>query len=1072
MVQLYTRPAKDISSPKSAKSAWALSLSIATSLMVAACGGSTDDGGPTAVANDASASSGTSTLALSNGPVIDIAVGLNSKPTIDAFSSLVVTADSTNHEFNFSISGPRRSVGGYQSWTDQTWALVQYTGTVGQYSVTVDTSGWAANERERSFVLVGNNDFGQTTMSVNVVRAEAASTPTQQSSAVVASAVDGINGRPSITTNGNFSVAAGKANNAIDFTLSGAQRADGGYQAWTNRLWAKVSYLGQLGQYRITIDTTGWSENEHSQSFNLIANNDSGQTNLTIVASIAGAVAAPAAPTPAPGPVATPAPNPPPAPAPVATPAPNPAPVPVPVPVPVPTPTPTPPPASSPTPSASPTPSDAPADVTVVGTDGRPSLTVPSRVDVATGDTSATLGYTISGPQHSAGGYQSWADEHWVAVSYAGQLGQYRLVVDTSGWQADESTRTFNLIANNNAGQTILSVPVNRSSIASATAPVVAPVPAPAPLPVPVPTPAPAPVLIPVPAPAPAPVQVPAPAPVPKADTVVVNSESTTAIGIGERPNITAANAIEVARAMTGNQMSYTITGPQMPAGGYQSWSSQSWAIVSYAGQLGQYQVNVDTSGWAANESAKYFNLIANNGAGQTTLTVQALITESATAPIVTTEPTATLLPQSQASPPPTAPPAPSVQAPTPAEPEPEPEPTIGSCSIKSAPGAIKTMMVTPSAPVTVPKHFMGLHRSIHVPSYMPNGNSTIPAPTYPYGIVRNLRMEVDGQEERGFWRNIEVSPGVYDWSSVDQWVQANEGHPILWMIYGTPSWHQKYPGEGSRWPSWKGIASPPTNDGHAALKKYAQAVKARYGDQIAAFEVWNEPTLPWTGAANSYDDRWSPEWGQANGQYYPPFFSGSASDLANIAYTLNNANLGVPVLGAAFVDVWSSGATTVSRFLNAPITLPGGWGTGKDHIQGLSTHYYDYNFNPEALIQHVDGYRQKLVEAGLPDMPIWGSETGAEDGGVFNRYDWRAPINIQRWVLIGASKGMQSLVLYGHFSSSETWKLLGGPIDDPSVIAALAESYQIGGKTICNAAVLTDGRIWVNTAQGQDFLK
>ncbi len=485
---------------------------------------------------------------------------------------------------------------------------------------------------------------------------------------------------------------------------------------------------------------------------------------------------------------------------------------------------------------------------------------------------------------------------------------------------------------------------------------------------------------------------------------------------------------------------------------------------------MGQDEVSVDTSGWAVTESSRAFQLVANNSAGQTLITVEALISgetgETAapvTAPVTVVEPT----PE-----PVVASPTPQIELPTPQPVTAPEEVTVaGSCSIKTAPGAVKTAMVTPASPVNVPKEFMGMHRSIHLPDWRPNGGSAIAAPTFPYGVVRNLRMEVDGKDERGFWRNIEVAPGVYDWSSVDQWAQANAGHPIIWMIYGTPSFYQKYPGEPSRWPSWSGVGSPPTDDGHEALKRFAQAVKARYGSQITAFEVWNEPTLPWTGGATSYNDRWSPEWGRANGQYYPPFFSGSASDLANIAYTLNNAQLGVPIIGAAFVDLWTDGATTVNRFLNAPVTLPGGWGTGKNHIQGLSTHFYDYNFNPETLIDHVDGYRKKLREAGVPNMPIWGTETGAEDGGVFSQYDWRAPINVQRWVLIGASKGMQSLSLYGHFGESDAVKYLGGTTDNPSVIASLTKAYQIGGQTICNAAVLTDGRVWVNTAQGQDFL-
>jgi hypothetical protein len=103
--------------------------------------------------------------------------------------------------------------------------------------------------------------------------------------------------------------------------------------------------------------------------------------------------------------------------------------------------------------------------------------------------------------------------------------------------------------------------------------------------------------------------------------------------------------------------------------------------------------------------------------------------------------------------------------------------------------------------------------------------------------------------------------------------------------------------------------------------------------------------------------------------------------------------------------------------------------------------------------------------------MPIWGTETGAEGGGVFSANDPRAPVNIQRWVLLAAAKRLQSLVLYGHVSGSDALRYLGDPIRNASVIAALDRVYAIGGSTICNAAVLNDGRVWVTTAKGTAFL-
>lgn len=396
-----------------------------------------------------------------------------------------------------------------------------------------------------------------------------------------------------------------------------------------------------------------------------------------------------------------------------------------------------------------------------------------------------------------------------------------------------------------------------------------------------------------------------------------------------------------------------------------------------------------------------------------------------------------------------------------------------GSCVAATPPSAVARELVTPLAPVTVPAHFMGIHRSLNQPEWISRARTPIPAPSYRYGYVRTLKADVDGLEERAFWSNIEMRPGEYDWSSMDKWMSANDGHPVVWLVYGTPTFYQKYPGEPSRWPSWSGIASPPTEAGHAALARYVQAVKARYGKRIAAFEVWNEPTLPWDGRENSYDDRWTPAWGWANSPANPqPFFAGSASDLANIAYTLRRAGLGVPILGAGFADQDKPAQHSVTRFLNAPVTLPGGSGTGKDQIDGLSIHFYDYSRNPAMIIDVIDRYRAKLADAGVAHLPVWGTETGAEGSGSFTRNDARAPRSIQRWVWLAAARRLESLILYGHISGSGAETFLGDPIGNSSVIAALDEASNIGGAQICHAALLVDDRVWIHTRDARTFLR
>ncbi|MEZ5659077.1 MAG: hypothetical protein R3E83_11270 [Burkholderiaceae bacterium] len=395
------------------------------------------------------------------------------------------------------------------------------------------------------------------------------------------------------------------------------------------------------------------------------------------------------------------------------------------------------------------------------------------------------------------------------------------------------------------------------------------------------------------------------------------------------------------------------------------------------------------------------------------------------------------------------------------------------SCEGASSSGWAWQTLVTPDSPVKVPEHFLGMHVSLHIPAWKRGGRGRIPPPTYPYGYVRTMKVEVDGLEERGFWSNIEFAPGKYDWRYMDAWMEATAGHPVIWLIFGMPGFYQLYPDEPTRWPSWHGIASPPNEAGHAALIRYMRAVKARYGERIAAFEAWGEPTFPWTAGATAYDDRWTPAWGKEHLPDAPqPFFSGSASDLANIVYTMKQADLGVPILASGFADQWKPDQHSVTRFLNAPVTLPGGSGRGGDHIDALSVHFYDYKRKPSELIDVIEGYRAKLAASDWPSLPMWLSEVGAGERGSFRANEPAAATALMRWAMLGAALGMQSTLFYGHVSPPDNVTSLGDPIRGENTIAALREAARLNGATICRAALLWDGRVSLSLAGGETLVR
>jgi polysaccharide biosynthesis protein PslG len=92
-------------------------------------------------------------------------------------------------------------------------------------------------------------------------------------------------------------------------------------------------------------------------------------------------------------------------------------------------------------------------------------------------------------------------------------------------------------------------------------------------------------------------------------------------------------------------------------------------------------------------------------------------------------------------------------------------------------------------------------------------------------------------------WRDIETSPGVYDWSHLDALVSAAQAHHVdVTLVVGmTPSFYASSP------------TLPPSN--LSAYIRFLTKVMARYRDfqgqrGIAAYQVWNEGNISafWTG--------------------------------------------------------------------------------------------------------------------------------------------------------------------------------------------------------------------------------
>ncbi|CAN3132514.1 cellulase family glycosylhydrolase (plasmid) [Mycobacterium sp. smrl_JER01] len=206
---------------------------------------------------------------------------------------------------------------------------------------------------------------------------------------------------------------------------------------------------------------------------------------------------------------------------------------------------------------------------------------------------------------------------------------------------------------------------------------------------------------------------------------------------------------------------------------------------------------------------------------------------------------------------------------------------------------------------------------------------------------VSDLRIAVP-------WVYIEPAAGTYDWSKMDALVStAREmGFTLTGAVTATPTW-AGFP-----------LAGAPNPDTYAG---FAGAVAARYGSQIASYEVWNEP----------------------NGViFYAPVSAAGYTQMLKAAYTaIKAANPDAVVLAGslgATTDV-SGISVTPQRFL-AQMYEAGAGG----YFDALSYHPYHFTlpFSQGAgtlntPLEQVKALYELMVANGDADKKIWATEYG-----------------------------------------------------------------------------------------------
>src|SRR4051794_27966003 len=315
---------------------------------------------------------------------------------------------------------------------------------------------------------------------------------------------------------------------------------------------------------------------------------------------------------------------------------------------------------------------------------------------------------------------------------------------------------------------------------------------------------------------------------------------------------------------------------------------------------------------------------------------------------------------------------------------------TVRTLLVTAVAGALVGTLApaTPAAAVsvTVDKRFFGLHDT--------------DASSWPALSVGSIRLWDSGVS----WRDVEVSPGVYDFSRLDaQVARANAAGAEVTLVLGmTPDFYS----------TATGTSAPKTSmpSDPAAWTNYVRAVVTRYGAtaasprRIAAYQVWNEANVTgyWTGTPQQM------------------------AHLTALTYaTVKSVDRGALVVSPAFASRIGEQIKGITRFAFA-------WSDGKPAWRWtdvISLNLYPLDKygtkvgNPEKSMELLKKARTILGFGGLPaSFPVWNTEinygmpTGSAGGtGALAIPAQQQASYVLRTLLLNAANGIRRVDWYAY---------------------------------------------------------
>ena len=218
-------------------------------------------------------------------------------------------------------------------------------------------------------------------------------------------------------------------------------------------------------------------------------------------------------------------------------------------------------------------------------------------------------------------------------------------------------------------------------------------------------------------------------------------------------------------------------------------------------------------------------------------------------------------------------------------------------------------------------------------------------------------------------WSDVEVTPGRYDWSLVDNLVAGLTERGVSIFFNSGCASHPAY----HDFP--EGYNYPPTDEPKAleAYCRYMAAAVEHFGSRIRHYEVWNEPNIKLF---------WRPE----------PDPQAYALLTRRASAAMRAVDPAIKVIGGVTAGVHPAARAFIEGMLSEPGT--------PEAIDILC--YHAYNPSPDETYEDVLAMRA-LVDRFRPGLPMWQGECGCPSSGDTIHFRGDAPwgYNCQsKWLL------------------------------------------------------------------------